>query len=319
MPSDNQHAISLLKPLPGFYRLGTVVVAAILILAASLKIHQTQHKPLQADSWRETHLMPSVTACVEFMFAAVLLSRVFPRIASILGVVLFLIFTAVSGHQMVDGKSTCGCFGEFSVSPNLIFLVDSVVVAFFFFAIKRAQGPWIMGQGRGRCILCIVLVFASIGLTRFSMSQWQTMRAFFPDMANADSLPYRTGEFIKLNPKDWVGKQFPLQKFLVGDLTRVFADDVGTLRVILYRRNCKKCHEILKEKLSPANASNTPMLLIEIDGKEPPQSVKALTSSMENIVFASLTRNYRWIVDPPVVLTLRKQMVADVTVSPSSD
>lgn len=111
------------------HRIISLVLGGVLITAAALKTHQ-----LAVGSTAENGFFTSrwfSIGLVEFELALGLwlLSGVSPQVSRLAALLTFAGFGAVSLHQALAGKVSCGCIGKIALSPWFSFLFDTIAVA----------------------------------------------------------------------------------------------------------------------------------------------------------------------------------------------
>jgi hypothetical protein len=118
---------------------------------------------------------------------------------------------------------------------------------------------------------------------------------------------------VTLEPKNWLGKKFPLFEFIVFD--NGFNRDnlkIGGWSILLYHVDCKKCQELLA-KINDQSKNETfeNLILIEIPGKEVKQGF--FNGVQSHVVSGTLQSGTEWFVQTPVLLKLSHGMVLDIS------
>jgi hypothetical protein len=116
-----------------------IALGLVLLIAAGLKGYEFATEPAVRVGLFESRWFLIGLIELEFSFGVWLLLGIYPRIALRIAILLFAMFTVISLFQVVLGKSSCGCFGTFSLSPWVTFLFD--VLATFSLLRCRSSKP----------------------------------------------------------------------------------------------------------------------------------------------------------------------------------
>lgn len=196
---------------------------------------------------------------------------------------VFTAFTVFAGLKILNGESTCGCFGDFSVSPTITIVFDCVALICLTFWRQSESHP---SSDRDRGTLIFIFLwsaFAIVGFVRFSYSD---------NLAIA-----RNGDWLTLKVTEWYGKPFPLFNYLNDD--NQFLNQ-GTWRIILYHENCPSCQALMRDSTFGSEMT----LLVEV----PPYDSE-LQSDTDNIRWRRLTDKYRWFIRTPIEFWLKDGIV----------
>jgi len=109
------------------FRVLCIMLAGLLLFAAAAKGFELA--PGGLEGLRQPWAALSLLAVVAEVFWGVwLLLGVYPILTHRVSILLFVVFALFSGYQVVIGSRTCGCFGEFSISPWIALGLDGVVL-----------------------------------------------------------------------------------------------------------------------------------------------------------------------------------------------
>ncbi|MCR4415723.1 MAG: hypothetical protein NUV77_25195, partial [Thermoguttaceae bacterium] len=105
-----------------------IFLGLLLVTAAGLKAHQLATEATVGDGIMHSRwFILTVTEC-ELLLGVWLLSGIARRASWAATVMCFVGFAVVSGYKIIEGESTCGCFGAVSVSPAQTIALDVVVL-----------------------------------------------------------------------------------------------------------------------------------------------------------------------------------------------
>ncbi len=103
-------------------------VAAVLLIAASLKAHQLATTPSLGDGILEARWFNIFVVEFELLFGIWLVFGLLPKLTWLASVGLFSLFATVSAFKGLMGEASCGCFGEVTINPWLMAAFDLGVV-----------------------------------------------------------------------------------------------------------------------------------------------------------------------------------------------
>lgn len=209
-----------------------VLLAAILLVAAAFKGYQLATEPVaNADIFSYRW---SLTAQVEFeiVLGVWLLSGLFRRLGWLAATECFALFTGVTLYKALSGAASCGCFGKVEVSPWYTLILDVwAVSALLVFPPDRAA--WLSPANVRR------LAMAGLATLLLAVPAGVAMGSYQPARVTEDGVLTTAGRFVVLEPERWVGKRFPLLKYV--DVGERLAK--GKWIVIFKRHGCHGCEE----------------------------------------------------------------------------
>lgn len=223
-----------------------IFFGCILILAASLKLEMVA-------SWQTspgTHSLFIIPeSIIEWVLGTWLLTGIAMVWARRALFVVLAIFIVVNILFVFEGSSDCGCFGNIHVHPALTLLLDVIVLVGICLPGRIRQGdpaediPFRRLFGSSIASIAIPLI------------------VFLPAVMSTG--PAR-GEPVIFNSKQWIGKPFPLFKYLNAssraDLSR------GRKTVIVFNDQCAECRAFISRLASGNDISipDTDVRLIDL-------------------------------------------------------
>lgn len=271
-----------------------VVLGLVLLLAAGMKGYGLVTGSVVETSFFSSRWNQIAIIEGEIFLALWLLTGFFPTILWITTFSCFILFTIYSLYQAVTEAESCGCLGALiQINPWYTFLFDAIVL----FVLLLVQPDKSSTQNRiiaRRKILVAsflsLLVLTSIGLVLVSFSVTATL--------NEEGQIEGAGKTIAIDPANWIGKQFPLTKFIdIGSQLQR-----GRWIVVLYHWECPRCRDIVAQYVALAHhlqnqSRDLKIALIEVPPhKEEPSQVPV---SESGYMRGKLTDRHQWIVNAP--------------------
>lgn len=302
---------------PGRSRAGIVrcVLAAILLVAAGLKAHQLATEPVVGDGFLflSSRAVMVVELECEIILGVWLLSGVFSKLAWLVTTACFAAFAVITYSKAVRGEASCGCFGAVTVSPWITLVMDVGAVAAL---MLLRRGFWQSRPAMRKALRLTVACVVAMGLGAPAAVAAMSFKAATIDPAGQI---LGSGKYVLLEPEAWTGKKLPLFRYLHMDKAEGEGEvevDVeklaeGKWAVILYRHDCPHCREELgrmRKGLEGAEAPRT--AFIEL----PPYGAgrAAFLPTGKNLLFGKLDDSRRWLVETPVMLSLKDAIVQSV-------
>jgi len=273
------------------------IVAAVLLLAALLKGYAISTGPVAGTTVLDTWAFQVASVEAELLFAWLLIAG-----HNILGpmrrmcIALFTFFAVIAGYKAWLGESTCGCFGRVSVDPHWTVLLDLGLIALVFFSrVDDSQSD--MGKSvkdprhYGKVALGVYLLMAA-PLT-------YGMLTYVPGALVAGGIGGRSqwvidaqvGDFVLLEPEQWVGGTFPLYN----QLNNAKALEAGEWTIVLFRYDCPHCVEHVPKLIRESQAAQRQIALVEVPPYAPASRVWWPTSG-PGIWSGRLSEQYDWFV-----------------------
>jgi hypothetical protein len=157
------------------------LIGVVLIVAATLKVSGVRAASVAAQAdWFANLVSKGAIATGEFALGAWFISGIAVLAARWTAAVLFLAFAIISASAALAGATSCGCMGNLTISPWIIFGFDLTVL--FLLLFLRFKGAWqpadrfairlMLGTGVA-CSLGVLILSASFGSLA---SAWASMK-----------------------------------------------------------------------------------------------------------------------------------------------
>jgi len=277
-------------------------------LAATLKTYDLLTDPADAEgSW--WGWLSTITVGIEFFIGLWLVAGAYPKQARIITILCFIVLALVSLAKIATGEASCGCFGKLRVSPFFTLGFDVLALGALWWC-RPAESTVISAGTRPWRVFVPLVIFVVLAISvgfRFVQSR--------PGALSTDGDIIGNSQSVVLDPKSWVGRQFPLIRYI--DVGEDLAH--GDWIVMLYRWECTVCQEVLPQYIELAHAlasqsHNLRVALIEL----PSFSNEIRPPPQHDIAFARgrLDDARRWVVGTPLFLRIRSGEVDVVTSVP---
>ena len=280
-----------------------LALGGLLLVAAALKAHQLATAPVA-----ETGLLTSrwfLITVVESELAIGLwfLGGWHPRAIRVVGIACFALFGGLALYKALQGAESCGCFGRVAFSPWWTAVIDLAAALALIFSRPPSYVHNICIEFK---YLSSRIVVASVLFVIVGIPAGWAMATFSPSHIGSDGL-LGDGQTVILEPKEWVGKMFPLTAHIdIGEQLKS-----GAWKVVLYHHDCPKCQEAIAKWENAVLANDgaigtSRIALIEM----PPYGPKPhATSSPDRIVYGRLSEQREWFVTAPVEIDLHQGTV----------
>jgi hypothetical protein len=126
--TDRLPASGFRLPASGF-RLTSLLIASLLLVAATLKLYGVSVSPVPSVGWLALPQLQFTTILWEIGLGLWLISSLSRFSAWLVCLATFTLFATISCYLAFQGIATCGCFGIINASPWHVFLVDVSVIA----------------------------------------------------------------------------------------------------------------------------------------------------------------------------------------------
>jgi hypothetical protein len=252
--------------------LGAVLAAAAVMKAVSI----SRLAPFSfSTDWPGVVLVAGEAA-----LGSLLLVNLWRAVTRVAALVLFSAFAAYSLRAVLNGRATCGCFGDAPVSPLAMLAFDLVAITMLVCTLRwtnrRVCARWgghLYRVSVGASILAAGAAgyFASpIGAAR----DWE--------------------ELIVFDPAEWIGRPLPF----VGEID--IGDELsrGTWTVLFYRRGCPLCEAVLAcyERGQAGGVPDHRVALVELPPQEARPAVGASQEAATGLRRGRLDPKSRWFV-----------------------
>ncbi len=299
-----------------YFRIVSVSLGALLLVAAALKTHQLATEPVVGGGLLESRWFLAAVVQFEILLGCWLISGVFPRIVWWVALLTFGAFTLVAAAKGIAGEPSCGCFGRVETSPWLTLTMDiAAVIALCCCAVpglpsgRKASSAALPGIGYPSGTAS-----AAAGFSRghvWFLGLWLTITAglgFF-SFRGAASVPMaaigqRVGDVILVQPNQMIGQRFELGRYT--DIGQQLAQ--GGWLVVFYNARCPEC-ERLKEYWSTS--------WTEIQGERNaafisvPPDLTATTPALHGVHWGALDSGIDWLIQMPLVVAIQDDRVVE--------
>ena len=289
------------------FRIVRLAFGLLLLVAAALKGHQLATAPVpEADLLTSRWFLIALVEC-ELALGLWFLSGWRPSLIRLAGMSCFVLFGSIAVYKAVQGAESCGCFGRVAINPWWTALIDlSAALAFALFRPAKDSVP-INASDRTnllfhKWVVCCLFVL-------FGIPAGWAMATFSPNHIGDDGF-LGDGQIVVLEPKEWIGKPFPLTAHI--DLGEQLKS--GVWKVLLYHHDCPKCQEAIA-KWEHAASTDDPIgtLRIALIEMPPYGSLPHATSSPDRLFYGRLSESREWFVTAPVEIDLRDGTVTNVS------
>ena len=128
-------------------RIVMTLAGLLLIVGSVLKAHQMLTEPIVSKGLWESWIFFLITVPLELSLGVWLVSGLFRKAGSLLGVLSFGFFVGVTAYKAITGELSCGCFGRIHVNPWITLLTIDVplfvlLLIFFPRREKLLPPPW---------------------------------------------------------------------------------------------------------------------------------------------------------------------------------
>lgn len=278
----------------------TVVTGLVLIVTASLKIHQLLTEPIISKGFWESWLFFVVQIPLELGLGIWLVSGLFRKAAWMIAVFAFGLFILVTLQKGLAGAESCGCFGRVKVNPWITFSVIDIPI-FLGLVIFRPKGlkllppPWPKAVHFFGVAIPTFIAFAII----------MPVLVFYKPPDKTDRYEViRLAELISeaRNHKEW-----SMLKYI---------DIAGSLKsniviVVLYSNECETCHKAipLYDQTAREMAGNEEALRFAFIEIPPYASKQNLVPADSPALRGKLDSSKKWYMQTPVVVVLKDGLV----------
>ena len=237
------------------------LLGLILLTAAALKGYQLATEPVANNGILTSRWFLIAQVEFELMFGLLLLSGLYKRLMWMVALVCFAGFSLVTLYKGLTGAASCGCFGKVEVNPwyTLIFDLGAVTALLIFRPNGKHRQCVQFHWFRSAMVAAVALVAGIPG--------GLAMASYIPAAVTAQGDIIGDGQIVVFEPETWVGKRFPLLKYIdIGDKLAK-----GKWIVLLYHHDCPQCHEAIpkyeqmaKEMAVAGQADSPHIALIEV-------------------------------------------------------
>ena len=240
------------------------------------------------------------SVAVELVVAGVIV--LLPRLARKAAIALLGFFAVILVWETVTGAATCGCFGSVTVPPWVTLLIDgSLFLAVLFLAPRGKTFDPPTPARTAAALLWTLAVFAlAFGLTVSGGPAAPAAAEASGGDPAAPRPPAAVPEYYLPEYDGWIGKRWDQL-----DIAAWVADPPAFLRsgtafVVLYRKDCEHCHQLLSTYF-PGDPPY-PTLLVAVPEKNGFPANGVLPNPCTGCVVRELPKGCDWFFQTPVVI-----------------
>lgn len=266
-----------------FPPLVSIGAGVLLLFAAGAKARQIAANPA---AYGAADLLKTVELAwlpLEATIGLWLLTNWRGRLARRIGTLVFLLFTLISGYKWHSQAASCGCFGEIDVPPSAMVVLDSCMTVLLFVAARLSLRP----QPASRRWFATAMAL-TCGTAVAAGGFWMgSVKVTFGKngVVNVQQVSL---------PAEWIGHELPL----LGDIDLGQELRSGDWLVLLYRRDCPQCQQVLAaiNNQRPSEAWKTCAVEVPPYGPESPPGIRVRQGR--------LSEKSEWFVPTPVLVWL---------------
>lgn len=305
-----------------------IFLGLILLVAALLKVHELSTTPY-LDKFPPRWVMIVFTE-LEILFALWLLfvPKRLTQITWLAILGLFSFFTCVTLYKALTGEASCGCFGRVEINPWYTLIFDSIVVGLLLWfrpaGVFREAWRVMLSvrflrseSGAASLITARTLGIGAIWLIFCIPSAWSMLSfvetnthgglsALGQVFEGADGKPV-----VVLEPKKWVGKEFPL----LGHIDIGKRLNEGEWIILLFHHDCPNCQKAIPVYANLGNkflneGKLTRIALVEVPPFGDADGVACI--STPSCMKGRLNNSWAWFFQAPIEIQLNDGIVIGV-------
>jgi hypothetical protein len=276
------------------------VLGFVLLLTAVLK--SDPRTVVAVGGFELLHRPALVTAlvCVEAALGCWVLAGLNHRITRRLLIGCFSAFSIAALLLGRAGTGSCNCLGAVRISPWAMLGFDVAVLCGLCFS-PRPSAPSLSAWARPRRATAAIVA----GVVLCSALSARLWRGTPVDL---------DGPVALLEPRDWIGRVFPLQRYIdwQGESPALME---GEWLVVLHRVGCPACGELLA-RLERADEGGMPsaVALVELPSprEAPDGGAGHAPQSARSIATGRIRDDRNWFVETPASIVLRDGIVRSI-------
>jgi hypothetical protein len=278
-----------------------VNLGGVLLAGAGLKWHQLALEPYVATGPFGSRWFQALLVEYELALALWLCAGCCAGWLWRVSLASFMAFGAAAVGQALAGAESCGCFGSATVSPWVAATIDLTAIAALLACRPRASRE--AGNATAAEALRSTRVAAISALLIVGVAAAWTMATGGAGRPAAEGITLTGGVYV-LEPREWLGKPFPLVEDC--DLGEQLSD--GRWELVLIHHDCEKCQALVR-RIATRPRSGSEVAIIEV----PPFGPAAKHADRPWLRPGRLSEGKKWFVVTPVVITLDRGTVVGVS------
>lgn len=282
-----------------------LLLGLLLLAAAALKCVQLATTPSAGAGILNARWLLIAEVELEMALGILLISGLARRLIWIVSIAVFALFALLMVYRLLEGRSSCGCFGILSVHPLAALGVDLAALLLLWRFRPRRSGAVASPAGLRR----LALTAASILVVGAAAAA--AMLSYSPAVLLADGSVAGDDPNVALEPETWRGKPLPLAGHIdIGDQLMQ-----GQWTVVLYHHDCPDCRRLLGDldgqlRRMARDQSSARVAAIEVPPYAPEGDGPLPADSL--ITRGRLDTERKWFVATPTTLQLKDGNVLEV-------
>jgi thiol-disulfide isomerase/thioredoxin len=279
----------------------------LLLAAAVMKGHQLLTEPAaNADIWTNRAFM-ILTVEFELALGIWLLSGLFKRLAWLVVLGCFLLFSVITLYKGLSGFASCGCFGTVHINPWITLWVVDIPAVLALCIFRPIRCPDYSQAKPNGLLFQLKSLFTPLpSRTHFAapVSIAVLILCITAPMLAFNEPAKVTSSYEVLEPSEWVDKPLAIIDYIdIGEKLKI-----GKWLILFYHHDCPDCGKALKqiELLYQEYGGNSAFRLgvVEVPPYGSPVKTKGLSGQLLDIK--------DWFVSTPLVILIENSRVVKV-------
>jgi uncharacterized membrane protein YphA (DoxX/SURF4 family) len=272
-------------------------VAAVLLIAAGLKAHQLVTVPSLSAGLFHARSFNILVVEFELFFGIWLIFGLLPKLTWLVSIACFVTFALVVWFRFFTGEVSCGCFGRVEVPPLYTAMFDLAMIGMLI--MFRPKVKWLC-EGVDVKYYLVNYIMLVVPLGCFVL--WQISFTDMDQLKEVGQVLNR-GSVVQLEPREWIGKEFPLRRYCdVGEELVT-----GHWLVLLSRTGCADCQEAKSCVLELGKTKNCRVAILKMN-----DDGVGFGFNGSDFLSGSLSREITWFAETPIALELQNGIVKKV-------
>jgi thiol-disulfide isomerase/thioredoxin len=281
------------------------ILSLLLLTGAVLKGWQLLTEPMANNGIWTNRVFLILTGEIEIALGVWLLSGLFKKVAWLIALGCFTLFSFITLYKGLSGAQSCGCFGSVHVNPWItLFAIDIpavILLSVFRPGISLADRP----ESIKTLIQRILTPLPSIPRFTTTVSVGLAILAVAGCVLAFNKPAKVTGGYEVLEPEEWIGKKLPIIEDI--DISKELKK--GTWLVLFFHYDCPDCITAIREYQRNASdlAGNEDFLKIAF--VEVPPYGRSVANNNSTHTIGKLSDIKEWFITTPAVVLLDDSMV----------